>query len=46
MKTAKQNSGAADRVALLLEHLLGGPPPLRIRTWDGSEAGPADGPTR
>jgi cyclopropane-fatty-acyl-phospholipid synthase len=45
VKTAKQNGGAADRVALLLEHLLGGPLPLRIRTWDGSEAGPTDGPT-
>jgi len=43
--TAKPNGGAADRVALLLEHLLGAPPPLRIRTWDGTQAGPADGPT-
>ncbi|MGH8825605.1 MAG: GNAT family N-acetyltransferase, partial [Jiangellaceae bacterium] len=45
MKTAKQTGGAADRVALLFEHLLGGPLPLRIRTWDGAQAGPADGPT-
>lgn len=25
-------------------HLLGGPPPLRLRAWDGSESGPADAP--
>jgi cyclopropane-fatty-acyl-phospholipid synthase len=44
VKTAKP-SGAAERVALVLERLLGAPVPLRIRTWDGSEAGAADGPT-
>jgi cyclopropane-fatty-acyl-phospholipid synthase len=36
---------AADRVVLILEHVLGTPVPLRIRVWDGSVAGAADGPT-
>ncbi|MFG2620600.1 class I SAM-dependent methyltransferase [Streptomyces sp. NPDC048507] len=36
---------AAPRLAALAETLLGAPLPVRIRAWDGSEAGPADGPT-
>jgi cyclopropane-fatty-acyl-phospholipid synthase len=36
---------AADRVVIILERLIGAPVPLRIRTWDGSTAGAADGPT-
>ena len=28
-----------------LAAMAGGNPPVRIRAWDGSEAGPADGPT-
>ncbi|MFJ8132690.1 class I SAM-dependent methyltransferase [Streptomyces hydrogenans] len=34
---------AATRLATLTEDLLGSPLPLRLRAWDGSEAGPADG---
>ncbi|AWZ04506.1 MULTISPECIES: cyclopropane-fatty-acyl-phospholipid synthase family protein [unclassified Streptomyces] len=36
---------AAPRLAALTETLMGAPLPVRIRAWDGSEAGPADGPT-
>ncbi|MFK0217614.1 class I SAM-dependent methyltransferase [Streptomyces vinaceus] len=36
---------AAPRLAALAETLLGAPLPVRIRAWDGSEAGPTDGPT-
>ncbi|MEU9857973.1 cyclopropane-fatty-acyl-phospholipid synthase family protein [Streptomyces sp. NPDC047974] len=36
---------AATRLATLAEDLLGSPLPVRLRAWDGSEAGPAgDGP--
>ncbi|MFH7599121.1 cyclopropane-fatty-acyl-phospholipid synthase family protein [Streptomyces racemochromogenes] len=35
---------AAPRLAALAETLLGAPLPVRIRAWDGSEAGPAAGP--
>ncbi len=34
----------ADRLADLLRTTVGIDPPVRIRAWDGSEAGPADGP--
>jgi cyclopropane-fatty-acyl-phospholipid synthase len=34
----------ADRLADLLRTTVGVDPPVRIRAWDGSEAGPADGP--
>ncbi|GAA3876133.1 cyclopropane-fatty-acyl-phospholipid synthase family protein [Streptomyces sedi] len=34
----------ASRLSALTEELLGSPPPLRLRAWDGSEAGPAGGP--
>ncbi|MDF3301325.1 SAM-dependent methyltransferase [Streptomyces tropicalis] len=36
--------GAAHRLATLARDALGGPLPVRLRAWDGSEAGPADGP--
>lgn len=36
---------AAPRLAALTETLLGAPVPVRIRAWDGSEAGPSSGPT-
>ncbi|MET9854889.1 cyclopropane-fatty-acyl-phospholipid synthase family protein [Streptomyces sp. NPDC006450] len=35
---------AAPRLAALAETLLGDPLPVRIRAWDGSEAGPLGGP--
>ncbi|RKN37363.1 SAM-dependent methyltransferase [Streptomyces hoynatensis] len=35
---------AAPRLAALVEQFLGGPLPVRLRAWDGSEAGPPDGP--
>ncbi|MFD3539972.1 class I SAM-dependent methyltransferase [Streptomyces sp. NPDC058662] len=35
---------AAPRLAVVAETLLGTPLPVRIRTWDGSEAGPLTGP--
>ncbi|MFC1417773.1 class I SAM-dependent methyltransferase [Streptacidiphilus cavernicola] len=36
---------AAGRLDTLLKETLGGPLPLRLRAWDGSEVGPADAPT-
>ncbi|WP_256106994.1 cyclopropane-fatty-acyl-phospholipid synthase family protein [Streptomyces sp. ODS05-4] len=35
---------AADRLAALLGHWFTGPLPVRLRAWDGSEAGPATAP--
>ncbi|MGW6567291.1 class I SAM-dependent methyltransferase [Streptomyces sp. NPDC054975] len=35
---------AALRLTTLAEDLLGAPLPVRLRAWDGSEAGPADAP--
>lgn len=35
---------AAGRLAAMLTHALHVAPPLRIRAWDGSEAGPPDAP--
>ena len=35
---------AADRLAPLLQGLLGAAPPYRLRAWDGSETGAADAP--
>jgi cyclopropane-fatty-acyl-phospholipid synthase len=35
---------SADRLGQLLTTALGGPLPLRLRAWDGSECGPADAP--
>ncbi|MCC9156237.1 cyclopropane-fatty-acyl-phospholipid synthase family protein [Streptomyces parvulus] len=37
-------TGAAHRLAALVEDALGGPLPVRLRAWDGTETGPADGP--
>ncbi|WP_129842238.1 cyclopropane-fatty-acyl-phospholipid synthase family protein [Streptomyces sp. RFCAC02] len=34
----------APRLAALIEQVLGGPPPIGLRAWDGSTAGPQDGP--
>ena len=34
----------AAQLAGLVERLLGAPLPVRIRAWDGSEAGAATGP--
>ncbi len=34
----------ADRLATLVRDVAGIDPPVRIRAWDGSEAGPAEGP--
>ncbi|WP_108988502.1 SAM-dependent methyltransferase [Streptomyces coelicoflavus] len=42
VRTAR--TGAAHRLAALVEDALGGPLPVRLRAWDGSETGPADGP--
>ncbi|MBY8886729.1 cyclopropane-fatty-acyl-phospholipid synthase family protein [Streptomyces sp. PTM05] len=39
-----RNAGAAERLTGLLGTVLGGPPPVRLRAWDGSEAGPAHAP--
>ncbi|MEU2286029.1 class I SAM-dependent methyltransferase [Streptomyces sp. NPDC013178] len=36
---------AAPRLHALVEQLLGVPFPVRIRAWDGSQAGPPDAPT-
>ncbi|MFH9769953.1 class I SAM-dependent methyltransferase [Streptomyces microflavus] len=38
-------TGAAQRLEPLAERLLGGQLPVRVRMWDGSEAGPEDAPT-
>ena len=35
--------GVAGRIETALHPLLNGPLPVRLRAWDGSEAGPADG---
>ena len=35
---------AAPRLKSLVEQLLGSPLPVRIRAWDGSEAGPPGAP--
>lgn len=37
-------SDAAPRLQSLIEQLLGVPLPVRIRAWDGSQAGPPDAP--
>ncbi|MFJ4692337.1 class I SAM-dependent methyltransferase [Streptomyces sp. NPDC088766] len=42
--TTTSRSGAAGRIADLAETMTGGPLPVRLRTWDGGEAGPPDGP--
>src|SRR4051794_11457821 len=35
---------AASRLKGLVEQLTGAPLPLRVRAWDGSQAGPPDAP--
>ncbi|MFF9087325.1 class I SAM-dependent methyltransferase [Streptomyces sp. NPDC014991] len=35
---------AASRLTSLAEQMLGAPLPLRVRAWDGSQAGPPDAP--
>ncbi|WP_329347663.1 cyclopropane-fatty-acyl-phospholipid synthase family protein [Streptomyces sp. NBC_01261] len=42
--TTRTRPGVAHRLAELAETALGGPLPLRLRAWDGSETGPAGGP--
>ncbi|RNG25010.1 SAM-dependent methyltransferase, partial [Streptomyces botrytidirepellens] len=37
-------SDAATTLAPIAERLLGGPLPVRLCAWDGSEAGPPDAP--
>ncbi|MDQ1105921.1 cyclopropane-fatty-acyl-phospholipid synthase [Nocardioides zeae] len=37
-------SGVADRLAEALRPFVGGDLPVRLRAWDGSEAGPVDAP--
>ncbi|TQJ50878.1 cyclopropane-fatty-acyl-phospholipid synthase family protein [Phycicoccus sp. SLBN-51] len=38
-------TGVAGRVAALASPLFGGALPVRVRAWDGSQAGPDDAPT-
>ncbi|RST21117.1 SAM-dependent methyltransferase, partial [Streptomyces sp. WAC04770] len=42
---ARPATGAAQRLVPLAERLLGGALPVRVRMWDGSEAGPEGAPT-
>ncbi|MEU6819987.1 cyclopropane-fatty-acyl-phospholipid synthase family protein [Streptomyces atriruber] len=44
ISTRPARTGAAQRLATLAETALGGPLPVRLRTWDGTEYGPSDGP--
>ncbi|MBA3340143.1 MAG: class I SAM-dependent methyltransferase [Geodermatophilaceae bacterium] len=37
--------GAAQKLAAIVRPALGGELPVRLRAWDGSEAGPVDAPT-
>ncbi|MGY1438615.1 hypothetical protein [Streptomyces reniochalinae] len=43
-RTRTSTEGVAGRLAALAQRLLGGPLPVRLRAWDGSEAGPAQAP--
>ncbi|MFJ6985759.1 MULTISPECIES: class I SAM-dependent methyltransferase [unclassified Streptomyces] len=43
-RTPAAAPGAAHRLAALAADALGGPLPFRLRTWDGTESGPADAP--
>jgi len=38
-------SGAAQRLAAIVRPAVGGDLPVRLRAWDGTEAGPIDAPT-
>jgi cyclopropane-fatty-acyl-phospholipid synthase len=40
----RRSTGAAQALERVLRPLLAGDLPVRLRAWDGSEAGPADGP--
>ncbi len=42
--TDRADGAAAPLLLRGVEQVLGGPAPLRVRAWDGSEAGAADGP--
>ncbi len=42
--TTRTRGGSAGRIEAALRPLLAGPLPVRLRAWDGSEAGPEDGP--
>jgi cyclopropane-fatty-acyl-phospholipid synthase len=44
LKANAQRTGATPTLARLVEPGLGGELPVRLRAWDGSEAGPAGGP--
>ncbi len=41
---ARPRAGAAGLLLPVAEQIFGGPPPVRIRAWDGSEAGRDGGP--
>ena len=41
----RPGGGAAEAVAPLLSQLFGGPPPVRVRFWDGTSLGPPGGNT-
>lgn len=42
--TVAAGTGVADRLSRAVEAVLGGPSPLRLRAWDGSESGPPEAP--
>ena len=37
--------GVASRLAPLVDRILGGDVPIRVRAWDGSSIGPKGAPT-
>ena len=41
----RTGGGVAERLHPVACHLFGGELPVRLRAWDGSEAGPPEGPT-
>ncbi len=41
----RSDSGVAGRLRPVVQQLFGGELPVRLRAWDGSEAGPEEGPT-
>ena len=44
LETTSVRGGAAPALASLVTPLFGGELPLRLRAWDGSEAGPLGAP--
>ena len=44
LATSATTGGVASRIESALRPLLAGPLPVRLRAWDGSEAGPPDAP--